>query len=425
MLYSVLTDRYAGLDDATLSTVERWGADGKPLDAEEEALAEVLTQAGFLVDARAADDAALQKHLDDASEGVPGAMYVILMPTLACNLACNYCFQKESPAFNRMTAEVESGTVRWILARATAGGCRRLTVHYFGGEPLTRKDYVLRTAEIFSAAMAAQGGTFDWELTTNAVHLDLPFASALRATGDGFIKITLDGDKETHDQSRVYRNGRGTFDRIFTNLTEVAGHVRLRIGGNFYPGQEASYERLMDRLQAADLLSKLEEVRFKPVVETSKSCTGCAATAESNETLIQITRLVQKKSAAAPDLVHSRLPSGPCELHWKNNFTIDPDGLVYKCPAVAGRPEMAVGSVCSSEADKLAPLVASRPWDQCGDCAFMPVCVGGCLGGQYLATGRTDQVFCKKSEFELMFREQVSLRYRAELGGREWGYPAG
>ena len=27
---------------------------------------------------------------------------------------------------------------------------------------------------------------------------------------------------------------------------------------------------------------------------------------------------------------------GPCELHWKNNYTIDPEGRVYKCPVVAG-----------------------------------------------------------------------------------------
>ena len=44
----------------------------------------------------------------------------------------------------------------------------------------------------------------------------------------------------------------------------VAGHVRLRLGGNFLPGQEASYERLLDRLEQTGLLNKFEAIKFKP-----------------------------------------------------------------------------------------------------------------------------------------------------------------
>jgi uncharacterized protein len=105
---------------------------------------------------------------------------------------------------------------------------------------------------------------------------------------------------------------------------------------------------------------------------------------------------------------------GPCELHWKNSYTIDPEGHVYKCPAVAGRPEMAVTSV-RGEGEKIAPLVALRPWEECGDCPYLPVCVGGCLGGKFLQTGRTDQVACRKESFAANFRESVIARYLEEF----------
>jgi uncharacterized protein len=425
ILYSVLTDRYAGVDTATLKTIAQWSSGVLPEGPGEVELANVLMESGFLVSAREEDDDALRKHLERASEGRPDTMYVTLMPTLACNLACNYCFQKESPAFNRMSSTVESGTVQWILERAASANCGRLCVHYFGGEPLTRKDFVLRTAQTFSETLALRGGSFNWEITTNGIHLDLPFVAELRQYGDGIIKITLDGDRETHDQARVYRDGRGSFDQIFANLLEVAGNVRLRIGGNFYAGQEASYERLMARLDRAGLLSKLEAIHFKPVVDATQSenvgCTGCVAgTKETTDTLIQINRAVQKRASSMPSLLEVKLPNGPCELHWKNSYTIDPDGGVFKCPAVAGRPDLAIANVCSKSPDKPAPLLINRPWEQCGDCAFMPVCMGGCLGGQYLITGRLDQVFCKKPEFEANFREQVTGRYRRELADRSW-----
>jgi uncharacterized protein len=424
ILYSVLTDRYAGIDGATLETIEQWQSGIPPQGQQEIALADLLTESGFLVAARTEDEAALRQHLERAAEGMPDTMYVTLMPTLMCNLACNYCFQKESPAFNRMSSAVESGTVQWILERAAAANCGRLCVHYFGGEPLTRKDFVLRTARTFSETMALRGGIFDWEITTNGLHLDLPFVSELKQYGDGIIKITLDGDRETHDQARVFRDGSGSFDEIFANLLEVAGHVRLRVGGNFYAGQEDSYERLMEKLDRAGLLSQLEAIRFKPVIDaersTKVSCTGCVGTKETTDTLIQINRSVQKRASSMPSLLEAKLPTGPCELHWKNSYTIDPDGGVFKCPAVAGRPDLAIANVCSESPDKPAPLLLYRPWEQCGDCAFLPVCMGGCLGGQYLATGRLDQVFCKKPEFEANFREQITNRYRRELGDRTW-----
>jgi uncharacterized protein len=423
VLYNVLMDRYAGVDDATLDALDRWRSGEAPRDSNEHMTAELLSEDGFLVADRRADDDRLRRHLEQTAKGVPGTMYITLMPTLVCNLACTYCFQKESPAFNHMAPAVESSTVDWILRRVGDSGCRKLVVHYFGGEPLTRKDYILRTAKTFSAAMAAHAGEFEWEITTNGVQLDLAFVTALKTYGDGSIKITLDGDRETHDQARVYRDGRGSFDIIFSNLVAVAGHARLKVGGNFLPGQERSYERLLDRMRESGLYEKLEAVKFKPVMDTSRSqggtCTGCSASEAATDTLVQINRSVQSRGLAADGhTLESML--GPCELHWKNSYTIDPDGDVYKCPAVAGRREMAVGSVQSAEPDKAAPLLERRPWEQCGDCPYISVCMGGCLGGLYLKTGRLDQVHCRKDEFEVSFREAITQRYREELGAEEW-----
>ena len=112
------------------------------------------------------------------------------------------------------------------------------------------------------------------------------------------------------------------------------------------------------------------------------------------------------------------MPGGPCELHWKNQYVIDPKGLVYKCPAVAGRPEVAVGTVKADEV-RAAPLLELRPWEKCGPCPYMPVCVGGCLGSKYLQTGRRDEVFCQKDLFEEQFKRNVTQRYLVEFAASE------
>jgi uncharacterized protein len=270
--------------------------------------------------------------------------------------------------------------------------------------------------------MAARGGTFEWSITTNGVDLDVPFAKAMAAFGKGSVKVTFDGDKETHDKVRVFRNGRGSFDQIFANVVACAPFVRIRIGGNFRAGEAASYEKLLARLEGAGLAGVLDGVKFKPVIEVGKTaastCTSCAdnKTAEVS-TLVQLNRSIEKKKLGRKTLSGETLEGllGPCELHWTNNYTIDPEGHVYKCPAVAGRSEMAVANVRSAGPEKVAPLLALRPWEKCGDCPYMPVCVGGCLGGKWLQTGRVDEVFCRLEEFEAAFAGTIRKRYLEEF----------
>ena len=426
VLYSVLEDRYAGIDDATLRAVARWSAGEVPANAEELETQGVLVEDGFLVEGRGEDDARVSAHLDKAREGVPGTMYVTLMPTLQCNLACNYCFQKEHPAFTKMSSPTEDATLEWLLRQVDERRLHTLHVHYFGGEPTTRKDYCLRTAEVLSASMKARGGKFRWDMTTNGIHLDVEFAKKMESFGPGGFKITLDGDKETHDQMRVYRDGRGTFDVIFDNMVTLArAGCKIFVGGHFFPDQAASFEALLDRFEKAGVGRLLAGVQFRPMVDTQQrskgTCTGCSEKQET-QTLVQLNKSIERRKMAPAAHQGMTLESliGPCELHWKNNYTIDPEGRVYKCPAVAGLPGLEVAQVASSAPEKIAPLLELRPWEKCGDCSYLPVCVGGCLGGKFLKTGRRDEVACKKDMFESSFRESVVHRYLAEFPDRGW-----
>ena len=151
------------------------------------------------------------------------------------------------------------------------------------------------------------------------------------------------------------------------------------------------------------------------------TCTGCSEKQET-QTLVQLNKSIDRRKMTPAAYGGMTLEGllGPCELHWKNNYTIDPEGRVYKCPAVAGLPGLEVAQVASSAPEKIAPLLELRPWEKCGDCPYLPVCVGGCLGGKFLKTGRRDEVACKKDMFEKSFHESVVHRYLAEFPDPEW-----
>src|SRR2546430_13668348 len=265
VLYSVIEDRYAGIDETTLRGIARWSAGDQPATAEEHEAQDVLVEDGFLVRDRLEDDARVRAYLDKAREGVPGTMYVTLMPTLQCNLACNYCFQKEHPAFTKMSSPTEDATLAWLLRQVDERGLRTLHVHYFWGEPTTRKDYCLRTAQVLSASMKARGGTFRWDMTTNGIQLDVEFARKMESLGPGAFKVTLDGDKETHDRMRVYRDGRGTFDVIFDNVVALArAGCKVYVCRHFFPDQAASFEALLGRLQQTGVAPHSSSIQFPP-----------------------------------------------------------------------------------------------------------------------------------------------------------------
>jgi len=413
VLYDVVEDRYVGVDQPALAAIERWRS-AAPAQDEAEA-ARSLLDLGILVADAAADEARLGAAERRAAEGMPGTAYVTLLTTLACNLACDYCIQKDHPATGHMRPEVESAAVDWVVRAAVRSGARRLVVQFIGGEPLLRKEMLLRTAARLAAEAAGHGIAFAWEITTNGVALDVPFARAMAAFGPGLIKVTLDGDAETHDRSRVFRNGRGSFHLAFAALLAVAREVpgvQLRVGGNFREAEERSFSRLLERMAAEGLAGRIESVRFKPVVEAG-ACGSACGSAAATESLVQLGRQAAERGL-------SRLPSGtvdevaPCELHWDRAWIIDPAGLVYKCFAVAGRPEMAVGSVLEDQPLRPAPLTAGRPWEACGTCPFVPVCLGGCIGGRYVAEGRV-AVSCDRPRFELRFRDEIARRYLQEF----------
>jgi uncharacterized protein len=96
---------------------------------------------------------------------------------------------------------------------------------------------------------------------------------------------------------------------------------------------------------------------------------------------------------------------GPCELHKRHAHTIGPDGALYACPGFAGEAHQAVGDI-AEDTEGNQPREAARrfarlsPWrEACGDCAFVPVCGGGCSVAAQQEAGDLHAASCHKASF--------------------------
>jgi uncharacterized protein len=88
----------------------------------------------------------------------------------------------------------------------------------------------------------------------------------------------------------------------------------------------------------------------------------------------------------------------------KHAHTIGPDGSLYACPGFTGEKGLSTGHID----DRLDPWRESArakfdrlsPWSDCGDCAFIPVCAGGCLVASHTELGDMTRPTCHKRAFE-------------------------
>ena len=101
---------------------------------------------------------------------------------------------------------------------------------------------------------------------TNGLLLTPEVVDRLAPYGLNGVKITLDGDHDTHNRMRPLRGGQGTFDKIIENVRRVAGKCRISIGGNFDESSVESYPALLDFLREQEFADKLARVSFKPVI---------------------------------------------------------------------------------------------------------------------------------------------------------------
>ena len=145
----------------------------------------------------------------------PNSLFLVIMPTEKCNFRCRYCY--EDFALGRMPPKVVSSIKKYISLRV-GGGLKKLQVNWFGGEPLLARNIVEDISRHITATVGGTGCRYTGAMTTNGYLLTNEQAQRNYDLGIQSYQITLDGPQDIHDQTRVRKNGSGSFQQIWNNL---------------------------------------------------------------------------------------------------------------------------------------------------------------------------------------------------------------
>jgi uncharacterized protein len=337
---------------------------------------------------------------------------------LDCNLACTYCYEGGMKGRSYMSPDTAESLAGFVESGYIEKG-NDIELSFYGGEPLMGLDLILSLSERLKKATAAKGSGYSFNMVTNGTLLTSAVVEKLLPLGFTGAKITLDGPRENHDRFRPFVSGKGSFDLIVANLKEVCNLTDIQVGGNYTRENYREFPRLLDFfLEEGITPERISLVMFVPVTKSGGEFSlpefneGCASTDEPwlIEASLYLREEILRRGFQTP-----RVRPAACVIESRSDLVVNWDGALFKCPAMLGWKELAVGDLQSGVSD-YSKSHNMDVWkkEECLGCAYLPLCFGGCRYLKLLRSGRIDDVDCRKQYLDETLEELVrqDLKYQ-------------
>ncbi len=151
------------------------------------------------------------------------SFHLIINPTLECNFNCWYCYEKSVKG--RMSDDTQQKIIELIKNLIVKKKINKLTLSWFGGEPMLYLQQVIYPITLFSKIFCERHNVeFRTNATTNGFLLSEEKIRLLKKINMSCFQITLDGNKETHNKVRN-QSGRPSYDEIIKNITTICTFI--------------------------------------------------------------------------------------------------------------------------------------------------------------------------------------------------------
>ncbi|MCX5867987.1 MAG: SPASM domain-containing protein [Proteobacteria bacterium] len=374
-----------------------------------------LKELGFLVENRKNEDKAVkdwfyQKQINQEE------LQITVLPTYRCNLACVYCFQSHidtSEKNKNISKKTILRLVKWAGERMDSIHPRKLQLLFYGGEPLCRERDVLAISTLVSNEAKKRSIGLSIQMITNGTLLQAGFINSMVPLGLECVKITIDGTKDKHNQLRIGKKSKRTFDIIIGNLLKTKDKLKFIIGSNYNLENFNSIPKLYDHLIGIGLRKSISRVNFRPIFQggTRYNCDVCSFSESDPSTQLWLYEEARKRGLETMDL----LSLGPCGFHKRDAYTIDPEGKVYKCEGLIGMEGAELGDLYTGDIEEKSESFIARfdLFGNCGECGYLPICGGGCRYWAYVKTGDFFGTACEKKYFDFVSKEIIPGRAMA------------
>ncbi len=390
---------------------------------------ETLSTAKVLIDDNCDENAIFTYHRNQERFGGSSLTSTVFL-TWACNLRCVYCFQNHDLSTASMSMEMAERYIDFLQKTAVQKRLENIYITLFGGEPLLNFNIGLHILNEMKSFCEEFDIRFGCGIITNGTLLTKEIIDKLIQYSCDYIQITLDGVQSVHDKRRIDARGRGSYAdtikalKLLNTIKEANTVIRINIDKT---NLESTYQ-LLDEIGKKGLNLTKCHVDFGIVKSSSAACAGyapnCLSEDETGDVLYDLWKYAESNGFRYH--IKPKRSFLYCGLYREHSYSVTPDCSVYKCWEHAGLPEHLMGRI-----DERGVLVDKTPafyrWmtadplnnEACKDCAYLPVCGGGCGILCYNASGTYDQGGCcgdrKKIEKQILRFVNSQLKRQSKI----------
>lgn len=305
-------------------------------------------------------------------------MALTILPTRGCNFGCIYCYEQDRPNV-LMNEQTEKAIVKFVCSNSNL---KRLSVVWYGGEPLLNFDSMVRLTKMFKQLNIE----YSAKIVSNGYLLTKEKVDLMKDLAIRNIQITFDGSEEIHNQRRFLLGGQPTYRKIMDNLKyllSINKEITIDIRTNIDRRNKDDYNKFYQ-----DFKSEINDKRVTmyPGFVSDLLSSECVSPefniSEGGYKAQFILDIFDKYGIE----IKSFLPKyrrHSCVASKYFAFVIGPEGELYKCWRMVGNQKEAIGNVNDGSFDmvKFSKYLIGADYtldSKCLQCEFITLCGGGC-----------------------------------------------
>ncbi len=350
---------------------------------------------------------------------------ITLMLVQSCNMSCKYCYAEEG-VYNdegKMDINTAKNSFEFLIKNSKVD---ELGVILFGGEPLIAYDVIKELLEYIRRREKEIGKKVHINMTTNGTLINEE-VEKLFETYDVHMMISIDGDKETHDSNRYFKNKIGSYELVLEKTKKFREQGKLTARATISSGKQ----------DLVYTFRHLQELGFKSIVmspalnlfEESDFDDFTKHQEEYIEEFLRAASLKDYNTCKKMRMVFSRL----LKIHnytgrnrayscgaGRTAIAIDIHGDVYPCHRFVSLKNFVIGNIndgLNKQDDFLRRINVNEEHEKCKACWLKNMCMGDCPYTNYEFTGSvgvTDEKLCSINKFTYKKFIEVYLRLSEE-----------
>lgn len=390
-IYHTMTESILFCDEELKNALET-----NNLDTIKKEYIPTLKNYGVIVDDTADELNRYQYYYNSRLFDTKGIQFVAVT-TYHCNLACPYCYEGKGEVYSQeMDKETAAAIAKAMQNLISQARSQYMTLILFGGEPLLNLDVGLHLVNTMREWCGKYKRALRTFMVTNGTLLTKEKASALAKYFDG-VQLTLDGSQPHHDTTRIYKNGKGTYNDVISAIkhtldTGMGVSLRIQVSKENWRTIKDLFRDINPFLQTGRV-----NLNIAPLSRYSGICSSYSShflEKEEQETVLPAVLQYNRNIKPVPNYL-------PC-VAYDNNIIFDGTGNIYRCITTVGE-DTRVGYLSGETIvwePELYSFLGRTPLKipGCKTCAYLPLCGGGCPRTAFLTHSSYQSSVCGSSK---------------------------